>query len=79
MFICILVVFIVIVIFVIFLNKNDIYNNFYNLFTNFEGYRLGDIYNGNGGDDAENYIIKNKNKFKNTIGYKYIINRKKKT
>ena len=63
---------------VIFLNKNNIYNYFYNLFTNFEGYRLGDIYNGNGGDDAENYIIKNKHKFKNTIGYKYIINRKKK-
>ena len=63
---------------VIFLKKNNIYNYFYNLFTNFEGYRLGDIYNGNGGDDAENYIIKNKDKFKNTIGYKYIINRKKK-
>jgi hypothetical protein len=78
MFICILIAFIVIVTLVIFLNKNNIYNYFYNLFTNFEGYRLGDIYNGNGGDDAENYIIKNKDKFKNTIGYKYIINRKKK-
>ena len=78
MIICILIVFIIIVTLVIFINKKKIYNYFYDLYTNFNEYRLGDIYNGNGGDDAENHVIKNKNKFKNTIGYKYIINRKKK-
>ena len=49
MFICILIAFLVIVTLVIFLNKNNIYNFFYDLYTNYNEYRLGHIYNGNGG------------------------------
>lgn len=73
-----LIILLFLIVFFILLNYHNINDFFYNLYTNFNKYRLGDIYNGNGGDEAENYVIKNKNKFKKTIGYKYIVNRKKK-
>jgi len=75
MFICILIAFIVIVTLVIFLNKNNIYNFFYDLYTNYNEYRLGDVYNGDGGKSNEkwlrNHHIKN---FPKSLASEYLLN-----
>ena len=75
MFICILIAFIVIVTLVIFLNKNNIYNFFYDLYTNYNEYRLGDIYNGDAGKSNEkwlrNHHIKN---FPKSLASEYLLN-----
>ena len=75
MFICILIAFLVIVTLVIFLNKNNIYNFFYDLYTNYNEYRLGDVYNGDAGKSNEkwlrNHHIKN---FPKSLASEYLLN-----
>ena len=60
---------------VIFLNKNNIYNFFYDLYTNYNEYRLGDIYNGDAGKSNEkwlrNHHIKN---FPKSLASEYLLN-----
>lgn len=73
---CILIIILIIlVILIIFINKNNIYNYFYDLYTNFEGYRLGDIYNGDAGKSNEkwlrNHHIKN---FPKSLASEYLKN-----
>ena len=60
---------------VIFLNKNNIYNFFYDLYTNYNEYRLGDVYNGDCGKSNEkwlrNHHIKN---FPKSLASEYLLN-----
>ena len=60
---------------VIFLNKNNIYNFFYDLYTNYNEYRLGDVYNGDSGKSNEkwlrNHHIKN---FPKSLASEYLLN-----
>ena len=73
MFICILVVFIVIVTLVIFFNMNNIYNYFYDLYTNFNEYRLGDVYNGDAGKSNEKWLRNNHiNNFPKSLASEYL-------
>lgn len=73
MFICIIVVFIVIVTLVIFFNINNIYNYFYDLYTNFNEYRLGDVYNGDAGKSNEKWLRNHHiNNFPKSLASEYL-------
>lgn len=72
MFICILISFIVIVTLVV-INKNNIYNYFYDLYTNFKEYRLGDVYNGDAGKSNEKWLRNHHiNNFPKSLASEYL-------
>ena len=68
-----LIILIFLIVFLIFLNYNNINDLFYNLYTNFNEYRLGDVYNGDAGKENEkwlyNHHIKN---FPKSIASEYL-------
>ena len=66
----IIIIIVIVIIIVVVLNRKN--NNYFQLFTNLNEYRLGDIYNGNDGENMpkiEKYHIKN---FNDSIASDYI-------